>query len=340
MDAVTAKAAETLSAKLAWPILPDICSQFRLGPAGPLTVRYADLLAGRSLPAPAAVIQIGRMPVSQRLTRYLAASAPKLWAVVADGEERIDPHLVVTHRLRDARSAASALARAVTKREADPCVRTWVDADRRIGDGLPGEWTSLSEPAVAASVAASLTNQDILVLASSMPIRDVNSFAGDGERPALVVANRGASGIDGTVATAAGASDVLSSTDSGGRTVLLIGDLAFLHDLNSLGLIQDRPISVVVVNNDGGGIFSFLPIADHADLFEPYFGVSHGLQFDSAAALYGIPHKKPESLAALRRVLAESRLSPTPVIIEVQTSREENAREHRRLQQLVATWVD
>jgi 2-succinyl-5-enolpyruvyl-6-hydroxy-3-cyclohexene-1-carboxylate synthase len=247
---------------------------------------------------------------------------------------------VVTHRYRDAGTATTALSKLVAAKPADARLEAWAKADRRLAERLPVEWTSLTEPAVAASVAASLKASDALVLASSMPVRDVNSFAGAGQRPAMVVANRGTSGIDGTMATAAGVSDVLGSNKADGRTLLLIGDLAFLHDLNSLGLIRDRGITVVVVNNDGGGIFSFLPIADHEDLFEPYFGAAHGLQFDSAAALYGISHHQPRSLAELRELLVTTRESSSPAIIEVRTSRQENAEEHRRLQRLVTSWLD
>lgn len=336
----TAAAARALAEKLSWPILPDICSNLRLGRSGPRVIRYADLLAGRPLPAPEAVIQIGRMPVSQKLTRALAAWKPRVWAVLADGRERIDPHGVVTHRLNDARPATDALNAELKTKPIDERAGRWIEADQRIADRLPGELNALSEPAAAATVAAHLTSRDALVLASSMPVRDVNTFAGPGARPAITVSNRGASGIDGTLATAAGVSDVLSRRGTGGRTVLLIGDLAFLHDLNSLGLIRGRQVTVVVVNNDGGGIFSFLPVADHQDLFEPYFGVAHGLQFESAAALYGIPHHQPATLAELDDLLDRTGESRSPAIIEVRTSREENAEEHRRLQRTVGTWLD
>lgn len=348
MDERTALAVDVLAAKLSWPVLPDICSQRRLGPGGPLAVRHSDLLSGQTLPQPQGVIQIGRMPVSQRLTQTLAAGKPKLWAVLADGDERIHPHHVVPLRLRDACSATTALAAAITNKQADPRLATWLEADRRVARGLAGEWgkgeygrkpTILSEPAIAAQVARHLTERDALVVAASMPVRDVNSFAGSGGRPAFVVSNRGASGIDGTIATAAGVADVLSRRENLGRTVLLIGDLAFLHDLNSLGLIRGRRVTLIVVNNDGGGIFSFLPIATNEELFEPYFGMAHGLHFDAAAALYGIPYQRPPSLTAFAELLEASQESPSPLIIELNTSRRDNVDEHRRLEHLVAQWL-
>ncbi|NNE69906.1 MAG: 2-succinyl-5-enolpyruvyl-6-hydroxy-3-cyclohexene-1-carboxylic-acid synthase [Rhodothermales bacterium] len=338
----TADLVMALAETLSWPVLPDICSQLRLGPRHPLLVSFADLLAGHGPEGVQAVIQIGRMPVSQRLTRWLAAQNPRCWAVLADGRDTIDPHHRATHRLGDAAPATHALTDALGHRQSTAWSESWTQAERTVSGKLPEALTSeggaLTEPAVAALVAASASSGDALVLASSMPIRDVNSFATKGAHPPLVVANRGASGIDGTVATAAGASDALGK-DPGNRTVLLIGDLALLHDLNSLALLRSRDVTVVVVNNDGGGIFSFLPIAAHQDLFEPHFGAPHGLGFSAAAQMFGISWTGAETLDELKAALDTARDRSGPAMIEVRTSRTENAEEHRRLNDLVGSWL-
>lgn len=345
MDRETAAAVLRLADKLNWPVLPDICSQLRLGGrstgqlrAGKSTllVTHADLQAGRGPEGVEAVVQIGRMPVSQRLTRWLAAQAPQVWAVVADGTETIDPHQVATHRLNDGLAATEALTDALQNRDVGSWTRKWIDLQARVERALPDvleRGPFPTEPAVARLVADGLQDSDALVLASSMPVRDVNTFAGAGQPPALVISNRGASGIDGTIATAAGVAAAIGPT--GGRTILLIGDLAFLHDLNSLALIRERNVTIIVINNDGGGIFSFLPIAAHSDLFEPYFGVSHGLNFASAAQLYGLRYAQPAARVEFESALREA----GPVVIEVKTDREQNVREHQRLGQLVDSWL-
>ncbi|MFL6031204.1 MAG: 2-succinyl-5-enolpyruvyl-6-hydroxy-3-cyclohexene-1-carboxylate synthase, partial [Rubrobacteraceae bacterium] len=112
-----------------------------------------------------------------------------------------------------------------------------------------------------------------------------------------------------------------------------IGDLALLHDLNSLAMLRDLPVVVVVLNNDGGAIFSFLPVARHEGLFEPYFGTPQGLTFEHAAAMFGLeyedprPRPAPEFVGAYRGACVRGR----PVLIEVKTDREENVALHREL---------
>jgi len=186
-----------------------------------------------------------------------------------------------------------------------------------------------NEPFVARSVSRHLPADHGLVVASSMPVRDLDTYAAADGVPVPVAANRGASGIDGTVATAAGFARGL------GRPVtLLIGDLALLHDLNSLAMLRDVPVVVVVLNNDGGGIFSFLPVAEHKEFFEPYFGTPQGVGFGPAAEMFGLgyeqPHTTDEFLDAYVGACASGRSS----IMEVRTDREENVRLHAELLRL------
>ncbi|MEX0600607.1 MAG: thiamine pyrophosphate-binding protein, partial [Rhodothermales bacterium] len=181
-----------------------------------------------------------------------------------------------------------------------------------------------------------------LVLASSMPVRDVDMYgsvvdgAARGEAP-LVVANRGASGIDGTVATAAGLAAGLQRL-----TTLVIGDLALLHDLNSLALIaaSTTPVVVLAVNNQGGGIFSFLPIAEHEDVFEPYFGTPHAYEFEHAAAVFGLPYERARSVAELEAAYAGAVEDGRSCLIEVRTNRSDNLQRHRRLEALAAGAIE
>jgi 2-succinyl-5-enolpyruvyl-6-hydroxy-3-cyclohexene-1-carboxylate synthase len=159
-----------------------------------------------------------------------------------------------------------------------------------------------------------------------MPIRDLDAYAVPGGAPAPVVANRGASGIDGTVATAAG-----FARGSGRPVTLLVGDLALLHDLNSLAMLRDLPAVVVVLNNDGGAIFSFLPISRHKAFFERYFGTPQGLGFEHAAAMFGLAYERPSAATEFVRTYLEACDRSTPTLIEVETDRGENVALHREL---------
>jgi 2-succinyl-5-enolpyruvyl-6-hydroxy-3-cyclohexene-1-carboxylate synthase len=159
-----------------------------------------------------------------------------------------------------------------------------------------------------------------------MPIRDLDTYAAEDGAPVPVAANRGASGIDGTVATAAG-----FARASGRPVTLLIGDLALLHDLNSLAMLRDLPVVVVVLNNDGGAIFSFLPVARHEGFFEPYFGTPQGLSFEHAAAMFGLGYRRPSSATGFLEAYRTACGSSTPALIEVRTDREENKELHGKL---------
>jgi 2-succinyl-5-enolpyruvyl-6-hydroxy-3-cyclohexene-1-carboxylate synthase len=187
---------------------------------------------------------------------------------------------------------------------------------------------------VAALLTEEMPSEHALVAASSMPVRDLNRHAAPSGTGGPAFANRGASGIDGTVATAAG---IAEGRD--GPVTLLIGDLALQHDLNGLALLQDRPVVAIVVNNDGGGIFHFLPIREH-DEFDPYFTTPHGQDFEHAAALFDLPYHRPDSPSALRSAYAQACRSGESALIEVQTDRATNRQVHDRLEASVERAVE
>jgi len=145
-----------------------------------------------------------------------------------------------------------------------------------------------------------------------------------------VLANRGASGIDGLVSSALGA-----SAASDAPLLLVTGDLSFHHDLNALQMAREEGVgaTVVVVNNDGGGIFSFLPAARH-EAFERYFGTPHGLTFAPVASMYGIPHSSPRTWEELLGRIGASLRSRATEVIEIRTDRAENRERHQ------AAWDD
>ncbi len=196
----------------------------------------------------------------------------------------------------------------------------------------------LSEPAVARAVVSALPTGARLIVASSMPIRDLDAFAPASAAESIrVLSNRGLNGIDGTVSTALGI-----AAASGAPTVALVGDLAFLHDLGALVLARRAGLSltVVVVNNDGGGIFSFLPVAGTGEHFERLFGTPHGIDLAPAAALAGARFSRVATPLELQDAL---RQPPRPClhIIEARVlDRAANVELHQALGAAVARAVE
>ncbi|OZC04336.1 2-succinyl-5-enolpyruvyl-6-hydroxy-3-cyclohexene-1-carboxylic-acid synthase [Rubricoccus marinus] len=316
-----------------WVLLADVLSGARTpeasgAPFYDLALSSAAFAASH---APDAVVHVGARPTSKRL-QALIDRAP-LAIRISPEAGRLDPAHRVTHRITaDPGPALDALAAAVRSSPEAGWREAWNAASGAVAgvieDALSGG--EITEPHVARTVAALAPSA--LVVAASMPIRDVDSF---GQPLAPVFANRGASGIDGTVATAGGVARGL-----GAPTVLLIGDLALLHDLNSLALLRSGPpVVVVAVNNDGGGIFHFLPIAPGGsgpaplapEAFEPFFGTPHGLDFADAAAMFGLRYYAPDSARFFERYLEEALASGASAIIEVCTDRHANAALHRAI---------
>ena len=332
-----------LADRLGWPLLPDVGSQIRLGKgavSGQL-IGYFDQILGseafQKAHAPEAVLHVGGRPTSKRLLQYLARCRPQPYVVVNDKPFRIDPNHQATHRLEsDAAAFCNALADAIDSHPGNPS--SWLTAWRaasskaeEVLDAFFDEADALNEPLVARLISTAIPDGHGLVLASSMPVRDVDLFAALDGPTARVAANRGASGIDGTVATAAGFSEGLNAP-----ATLLIGDLALLHDLNSLALLHDRPVVVVVLNNDGGGIFHFLPIAEHEEVFEPYFGTPHGLTFEAAAALFGLDYHHPTTPQDFLNAYRAACSRKTGTVIEVTTERRANHALHQQILARVA----
>jgi len=338
-----ADATQRLASHLGWPLVPDLTSRLRLGAEqGTGRVPYGDLVltseAFREAHAPEAVVQVGGRFASKRLRLFLRDTAPQTWAVVRPSPSRIDPHHRVTHHIE---ADVSAFADALIARLDDggrmtDWQRIWTSASDRAEAVVrthAEDAEALTEPLVATVLTDEMPSSHALVAASSMPVRDLNRHGSTGGSAGPAYANRGASGIDGTVATAAGV-----ATGRDGPVTLLIGDLALWHDLNGLALLQDRQVVVVVVNNDGGGIFHFLPIREHDD-FDPYFTTPHGRNFEDAAATFDLPYHRPRTPAALRAAYGEACRSGASALIEVQTDREGNPRVHEALEEAVAAVV-
>ncbi|MFO8098699.1 MAG: 2-succinyl-5-enolpyruvyl-6-hydroxy-3-cyclohexene-1-carboxylic-acid synthase, partial [Salinibacter sp.] len=338
-----AAAVQRLAARLGWPLIPDLTSRLRLQADGARrTVPYADLVltsaSFREAYEPEAVVRLGGRIVSKRLRFFLRESVPEVHAVVRPSPSRLDPDHRATHHIESGvvSFVEEVLGHIGARPEETSWRSAWTTASDRAAAAVQAHAATaeaLTEPLVAAALTDALPPEHALVAASSMPVRDLDRHASAGGG-AAAYANRGASGIDGTVATAAGVAE-----GRGGPVTLLIGDLALWHDLNSLALLENRSVVVVVVNNDGGGIFHFLPIRAHDDVFDPYFTTPHHRSFESAAATFGLSYRRPDTPEAFRTAYREAATRSGSTVLEVQTDREENRQVHEQLEQAVASAV-
>ncbi len=331
-----------LADTLGWPLLPDVGSQVRLGADGH-AAHYDALLAGDSFTrthVPEAVVHVGGRALSKRLEKFVASSRPDPYVVVRENPFRLDPAHLVTHSIEA--NVLDFCAALVSAAAEDPpamdsaWTADWQEASEEVARHLDGISSGEpNEPLVARVLSRNVPPDHGLVVASSMPVRDLDTYAATDGVPVPVAANRGASGIDGTVATAAGFARGL------GRPVtLLIGDLALLHDLNSLAMLRDIQVIVVVLNNDGGGIFSFLPIASQEEFFEPYFGTPQGVGFEPAAQMFGLAYERPGTMEDFAQGYGSACARGSATLIEVRTDREENVALHRKILEEVAALVE
>ena len=334
-------AVAALASQLRCPIFPDVASGLRLGFQGESIVSHFDLLLSPSEIAhellPDLLLHVGGAMVSKLFQLWLERRPPDHYVRIADHPGRTDPGHVVSLRIEaDIPRACEAIKSCgLEVKDSDRLPLIWLNLIREYRkrctlflDGYFERDDALTEPAVARCVAASVREGDGLFLGNSMPIRDMQRYAADTGAAPVVFANRGASGIDGTIATVAGI-----ARGSGRTVTAILGDLAALHDLNSLALLREVKTSVVlvVINNDGGGIFHFLPVARQGQVFEPYFGTPHGLGFEHAAAMYGLDFARPESLTGFKAAYETAIDRPKTTLIEVRTDRTENAGLHERI---------
>lgn len=313
-----------LAAKHQIPLLADPLSGARRGPAA---IAHYDLILREPDTAaelvPELVIRVGELPTSKPLRAWLAA---------LDDVEQLVFHPRPVWPDPDSRmsqiSAATDLGALPHPVSPPGWLTSWQDADQVTSSAIAAQLersTTLTEPGVAAVLGAHLTSEATLFVASSMPIRDIEEFVAVSDDGPQVLANRGANGIDGTVSAAFGTAAV-----SQGPVVLLIGDVALAHDIG--GLLAARrtgvKLTVVLINNDGGGIFEFLPIAGHARAFDEHVATPHGLQFRHAADLYGLGHVPVGDVGGLMAALDQALAGDTSTIIEVRTDRAANRRLH------------
>jgi 2-succinyl-5-enolpyruvyl-6-hydroxy-3-cyclohexene-1-carboxylate synthase len=330
LGAVTARFCEHAG----YPLLADPLSGARHGPAA--IARYDALLREPPFLAaarPELVIRVGDLPTSKPLRSWLASLGGVEQRALDPEAAWQDPSSALS--LSSSDDPALTLSSLTPETPADPdWLAMWRTADDAAGAAIARELgQELSEPLVAARLGVWLAPDATVFVASSMPVRDVELFWAAGELSPRVLSNRGANGIDGTVSSAFGA-----AAAANGPVVLLIGDVALAHDIG--GLLAARrlglSLTIVLLNNDGGGIFHFLPVAGQSEAFEQHIATPHGLDFAHAAALYGCGYERAGDADELRSGIERSLAAGATTIIEVRTDRRDNLALHRRCSEAVA----
>jgi 2-succinyl-5-enolpyruvyl-6-hydroxy-3-cyclohexene-1-carboxylate synthase len=330
-DASTDLVLQRITERTGWPVLADPTSRWRV----PGTIGAFDGILRAVQPAPEVVVRLGEPPASKVLAQWLAGLDCPQIAVSRGGWPDPDRTAAV---MLDEHPTLWALATLTTPHRGDDLDPTWLawwrDAEaaaQRAIDEVLATKAELTEPFVARTVAA---HASTLVVSSSMPVRDVEWYAAprDGLR---VHANRGANGIDGVVSTAIGV-----AIASGEPVTVLVGDIAFLHDTNALlGLAErDVDVTVVVVDNRGGGIFSFLPQADELDAgaFERLFGTPHDVDLAGLAAVHGLPAMRVHEPDGLASALQIASAAPGSHVVIAPTDRHSNVAVHDEIHAAVA----
>ncbi|AGP52360.1 2-succinyl-5-enolpyruvyl-6-hydroxy-3-cyclohexene-1-carboxylic-acid synthase [Streptomyces rapamycinicus] len=329
------------AAALGWPVLADPRSGART--PGPGTVAAADaVLRGphaRDRLCPEVVVHLGERWASRAVADWLRQPGIRHVLVDPDWRWRDPDRLAATVLRTDPTALCRAVAEAVPEPLAGPEWRTaWTSAEATaqaaMADALDGR-ADLTEPRVARTLFDALPAEATLVVGSSMPVRDLEWFAAPRHRPPAVLANRGVNGIDGTIATALGVAAAR------GPVAVLLGDLTFLHDAGALLGAAEAPdvsCTLVVVDNHGGGIFSFLPQASRLpeDTFELLFGTPQAADVCAVAAAYGVGVVRVADEGELRSALKERVGSPGVSMIHLCTDRAANVAVHDRAHRTVA----
>ena len=327
------EAVRALAVATGYPVLAEAASQVRYRLPG--TIAHYDSLLKHAPFAeaarPDAVVRIGGGLTSKTLQHWLDASGAWTLLLTDDGVP-IDPaHSAALAVAGEVPRSCEELARRIRPA---PAPLPFEEAERRARAALEAAFAreeQLSEPSVARETAAALPEDGQLFVSSSMPVRDVDAWASRAAH-IRVLANRGVNGIDGVVSSALGAAIAARRP-----TVALLGDLALLHDLGGLVAAArvGAPLTVVAVDNDGGGIFSFLPVAEQTPHFEALFATPHGLDLGRAAAFVGARLHTPRNALQLRAALRES-LGGGLHLVHVRTDRAANVERHRALHAAVA----
>lgn len=337
---------------LDYPILADPLSQLRSGPHDQSAIvssydAFLRLNTFSSQYVPDLVLRFGAMPTAKPLLQYFNryADCPQI-VVDADGGWN-EPTQLATRMVH---SSPAVFCQQMDEllQQGRPFahdklwLRAWLDTDRITSQALATAIQDFSAPfegRVFTELNKLLPDGSTLFVGNSMPVRDLDTFFWNISRPVHIIGNRGANGIDGVISSALGVSAAgsLLPQKEKAPTVLVIGDLSFFHDLNGLlaAHLHQLDMTIILINNDGGGIFSFLSQADYPEHFEQFFGTPTGLEFQPVVQMYGGTYYQVADWSAFRRTFQQSIQAGGLHVIELRTERASNVSMHRQLWQAV-----
>jgi len=313
--------------RLGVPVLAEPTSQLRRAETGAVVESYEALLrAGWSLQhGPDLVIRIGALPTSRVLNRWLAAASAPTFLLDPDLSWRDEDHVASAVMACDPQPLLEALPPV----DRSAWLKEWIGAGKRATAAIAATLVStpLHEGHVVRALSTRLPDPGQVFIGSSMPIRAADSFWPLARSAQRFFGNRGASGIDGLVSSGLGVATAMNASP----TVLLLGDLSLYHDMNGLWALQRHGIraTIVVCDNNGGGVFNFLPQAEHPDVFEEIFATPLGLDLSQVARLYGLVYSPVSDRSGLEPAIADAIAAPTPTMVVVRFKREDSVSGHR-----------
>ncbi len=340
-----------LAQYLGYPILADPLSQLRCGVfhRNMVLTSYDAFLRIDSFVEsvqPELIIRFGSMPTSKSLLLYLKryASSP---LVVIDGNNGWEEPTQLACQLIHANPTAlcqellNVLEEHQTAEErssvaSQAWLSLWQDTDKITQQSLLNtiyDFNEIFEGRVFRELANLLQDGTTLYIGNSMPVRDLDTFFWSSKQHIRILGNRGANGIDGVVSSALGASAVSDHEP----TVLVLGDLSFFHDLNGLlaARLHRLNLTIILINNDGGGIFSFLPQAAYPEHFEELFGTPTGLDFRLAVEMYGGRFQRVDTWESFRKAVNQGLYTDGLDVIEIIAERTGNVKMHRQLWEVI-----
>lgn len=323
-----------LSRFLQWPIFPNILSEIRsLGKANGVIPGFDLILKTIGMNedlSPNVILQFGDRFVSKKLMQWLALTKPKLYAHVATHTNRKDPIHAITHRIHsDPFTFCKELTNQIIGKAPSSWMKFWTDCSdktEQVVNLYLKQQKKLTEANIFQLLPSSLLKHSGLFLSNSMPIRSAESFFYPEEPIGPIFGNRGLSGIDGNIATAIGIAAGLEKP-----VIAILGDLSFLHDMSSLAQLKNSPfpISFLVINNNGGSIFSFLPSKKCQNSILPILQNPHNLDIRHIAPLFKLTYENPKSLSELKHILKKT--VSNSYLIEVETESEDNFKIHEEI---------
>ncbi|MFC1563762.1 2-succinyl-5-enolpyruvyl-6-hydroxy-3-cyclohexene-1-carboxylic-acid synthase [candidate division KSB1 bacterium] len=330
--------------KLGIPVFADISSGLKNNTLKTNILYFDQLLNSKKFRehiSPDVILHFGAALTSKRYAQFTKNLDLKHYIQVCDFPGRADPENVVSTRFyADYKYFSDKLTPLIKEKSPGRWAKDAIYYDKRcsevIAKILQGE-RIITEPGIAWHVSRISGRSHALYIGNSMPIRDFDMFPYPDIKCRNIGVNRGTSGIDGNIASALGFSRISKKP-----LTLILGDIAFLHNLNALEMIKNlnTKIIIIVVNNHGGGIFSFLPVAKEKDIFEKFFGTPHNYKFSDIAEMFSLEYHNPDNMKSFTDIYSNLLKRSVSSIIEVNTDRSRNYKFHEKIKREVVSYID